>query len=187
MDGLDYEVRELLSRLRKESLESYVPLIDAEDGAALATLAFMAPEGLIVDLGAGVGYSALWLAIGARGKSGARIVAVEWDPDLAQVLARNAKAIERITGVGVEVVNDDALEYLDSLPEEELFSLAFVDIEKNQYPEALAKLVPRTRKGGVLAFHNAYFPSPPKSFYEMIRGYRHLIVPTPQGLAVIVV
>lgn len=178
-------IKELIGQLERQSKEYYIPAIDREDAAALASLAFMAEPGLIVDLGAGIGYSALWLAIGASTKSNARIVAVEWDEDLGGILERNAHAIERATGVSVEVVVSDALDYLEGLDDNTSFSLAFVDIEKHQYPRAFDHLVKHMISGGIITFHNAYTPAPPKEFFDKISRYNSLILPTPQGLAIV--
>lgn len=182
---LDGEVRSLIARLEEESRKYYIPHIDREDAAALAALSFTSPPGTILDLGAGIGYSTVWLAVGASVKDGSRIVAVEWDPDVGEVLERNASAIERVTGVEVEVVVEDAIKYLEGLDDNARFSMAFVDIEKYQYPKAFDLLVNRIVSGGIMAFHNAYFPRPPEEFFERLEKYDSLIIPTPQGLAVV--
>ncbi len=129
---MDDPVRSLIERLRRDSYKYYVPAIDPEDGAALAALAATAPMGDILDLGAGIGYSTAWLAAGARARPGARIVAVEYVPELAERLRVNAIAIREATGVEVEVVEDDALRFLQTY--DGRAAMAFVDIEKSQYP-----------------------------------------------------
>jgi len=90
----DRTVLDLLGSLALESRRLFIPLIDPEDGSALASLAYLAPPGLVVDLGAGIGYSTAWLAIGASANpSRPRIIAVEHDSRLAASLRRNAPAI----------------------------------------------------------------------------------------------
>jgi len=173
----------ILEALRAESAEMGIPAIDERDGYALAALAFAAPRGgLVLDLGAGVGYSTAWLALGA-GAWRARVVAVEYSPGRAERLARNARLIEEATGARVEVVVGDALEVLRGLPGESV-SLAFVDIEKHEYPEALRLLEEKLVPGGLAAFHNAYFPAPPREFFEQASRLEHVVLPTPVGLLV---
>ncbi len=176
------DARVLLERLLEESRRLWIPAIDPEDGAALAALAFTAPEGLVLDLGAGVGYSTAWLAIGA-GARGLRVVAVEYDRARARVLESYAPAIEEATGARVEVVEGDALDFLRGL-RGRVVGLAFVDVEKSEYPEALRLLAERSVPGGLAAFHNAYFPRPPDEFFELAARLAHMIVPTPAGLLV---
>ena len=174
----------LLKTLEEDSKRHYVPLIDKEDGASLATLAFVAPKGVYLDLGAGIGYSTLWLAIGGSGRA-EKIIAVEWDPDLAPRLDIYAKKIQGITGVDTEVVEADAIEFLENQDSNVKYSLAFVDIEKHQYQKALKLLSNRIIKGGFIAFHNAFFPRPPKEFFDEAGKYDNRIIPTPQGLLII--
>lgn len=185
MEKPDEVLEELIEEIAAQSERHYVPAIDGEDAAALAALAFTADPGLMVDLGAGVGYSTLWMAIGARGKPAARIIAVEWDEDLVEVLRRNADAIREATGVSVDVVNSDAVDYLESLDEGVSFTLSFIDVEKHIYPQVFDLLRRHVSKGGLIAFHNAYYPSPPKEFYEKISGYTVTVIPTTAGLGVI--
>ncbi|MCE4620047.1 MAG: class I SAM-dependent methyltransferase [Desulfurococcales archaeon] len=184
--SLDYEkIRGLLEKLEEESRKHYIPLIDREDGAALAAIAYAAPRGLFLDLGAGVGYSTAWIAVGAAGKAD-KIIAVEWDPDLAPRLELHADLIREASGVRVEVVNADAIEYLEQHKQElEGVAMAFVDIEKWQYRRALQLLAPVTVTGGYIAFHNAFFPRPPKEFFDEASRYDHTIIPTPQGLLIV--
>ena len=184
--NLDYEaIRSLLETLEAESRKHYIPLIDREDGVALAAIAYTAPRGLFLDLGAGVGYSTAWIAIGATGRA-EKIIAVEWDPDLAPRLELHADLIREATGVRVEVVNSDALEYLERHRQElEGVAMAFVDIEKWQYKKALQLLAPLMVNGGYIAFHNAFIPRPPREFFDEASKYDNIIIPTPQGLLMI--
>ncbi len=177
-------ILELIKVLEEDSKRHYVPLIDREDGAVLATLAYTAPPGIYLDLGAGLGYSTLWLAIGGSGRA-EKIIAVEWDPDLIPRLEINAKRIEEATGVKIEVVQDDAVKFLMESGREISFALVFVDIEKWQYARVLQLLSNRMVKGGFASFHNAFFPRPPEEFFREASRYDNRIIPTPQGLMII--
>ena len=115
-----------------------------------------------------------------------RLVAVEWDRSKAEI------AREVLSGAGwrrveVEVVSGDALEYLRGLPAGSI-TLAFVDVEKEGYPEALRILEEKLEPGGVAAFHNAFFPAPPREFFEAAARppWRGGVVPTPAGLYILV-
>jgi len=179
---LAYEsLRDLLEALETESRLRGIPSIYREDGAALAAMAFAAPRGgLVLDLGAGIGYSTAWLALGA-GAWGGRVVAVEADPGRASVLRGYAREIEGLTGARVEVVEGDALEFLAGLPGGSV-SAAFVDVDKHLYVRVLELLAEKAAPGALAAFHNAYFPRPPGEFFEAAARFESVVVPTPVGL-----
>ncbi|MDT7896153.1 MAG: hypothetical protein RQ855_08125 [Desulfurococcales archaeon] len=62
-------------------------------------------------------------------------------------------------GIEIEVIYGDALEYLRGIEDGSL-DLAFIDIEKGSYPQALRLLRKKLRKGGIAIFHNAISPKP---------------------------
>lgn len=177
-------IRDLLEDLEAQSYKLLVPLIDREDGAVLAALAYLSPKGLILDLGAGIGYSTAWLALGASmNPYKPSIIAVEYDKRLAKQLRINSAALRDRFGIEVKVVEGDAIAFLEDLGLESV-GLGFVDVEKYQYPLVLDLLVPRLVAGGIGVFHNAYTPRPPESFFEKVSGLGSLVIPTPQGLLV---
>lgn len=65
-------------------------------------------------------------------------------------------------------------------------ALAFIDIEKHQYLDALRLLEDRLRPGGAAFFHNAFFPAPPEEFFVAAsrEPWRSTILPTPAGMLV---
>ena len=176
-------IYQVIQKLESESDRLYIPRVSREDGTSLAALAFSVCtrlESPVIDAGAGVGYSAAWLALGVLGAGGhCRVVAIEWDEDNYRRLEENARLIAE-SGVEVEPRHGDALKILEEFEEA---SLVFVDIEKHQYPEALEKGLQIVGPGGLLVFHNALFPPPPEELYTRIRerGLRHAIIPTIAG------
>ena len=172
------------SLFRRESERLWVPSIDWEDGLVLQSLAFAAGEGLVVDLGAGAGYSTLWLLAGMADscRKRCRLFAVERRRDRAETARRLLSSIP-VENVEVEVLVGDALEAVKELRE---ISLAFVDIDKARYPEALSLLEERLIEGGLAVFHNAYTPPPPPGFLEKASQppWLSTIIPTDQGLLV---
>lgn len=180
----------LAERLYAESARLGIPSIQPEDALVLYGLAASSlaasGAGLVLDLGAGIGYSAAWLAAAARSVcGGCRVLAVERDPVLYSYLRRYAGEIGALSGVRVEAVEGDALEALRGLPRGSV-GFAFVDIDKEQYPEAVEALAPLLAPGASMAFHNAYLPAPPQAFWEALRrtGLPHTVVPTRLGIAV---
>lgn len=180
----------ILNDILRESEALGIPSIDPMDGAVLMAEAFKAAASggrLFLDLGAGVGYSTAWIALGAEMgclKGDCIVKAVEIDPYRAERLERNMRRLG-LNKVGVEVIRDEALRMLLKL-EPESVAMAFVDIEKNQYLDVLNLLRTRLKPGGTAIFHNAFFPEPPPEFFEAAsqEPWRSSVIPTPAGLLV---
>lgn len=181
----------ILEEILRESERLGIPSIDVSDGIALMLEAYrqtLIGGKLMLDLGAGVGYSTAWIALGAEEgcQGGCRILAAEYDPYRASRIKANLEKLS-LSRVEVEVYTGEALKALESL-EDGSVALAFIDIEKNQYVDALRLLEAKLRPGGTALFHNAFFPSPPREFFEAAsrRPWKSMVLPTPAGMAVIV-
>ncbi len=184
----------LIDRLEEDSNRLLIPLIGKDDGALLASLVFnicsyydkrdKIPQIILLDAGAGIGYSTAWIALGAApfGRK-CWLVAIEYEEDLFRLLKENLMKISEYVEntIQAEALLGDALHHMGKLPP--YVGLGFVDIEKYQYTKALELLLPKTLPNGVLAFHNALFPSPPSSFFRSVEktGYPSLIIPTSRG------
>ncbi|WP_236698186.1 O-methyltransferase [Pyrodictium occultum] len=192
--GPSARLLELLERVEEESARAGIPSIEREDGSALYAVAYLytlgrGGEGVAAaDLGAGIGYSTLWLAGGVEAACtrGCRVVAVEADPWRSRRL-REVLGEAGLERTRLEAVQGDALSYLERLGPGSL-DIVFVDVDKHEYARVLELLESRLRPGGVAVFHNAYFPRPPGSFFEAVeRGpWRSTVVPTRLGLLVAV-
>ena len=176
--------------LYRRSAELWIPAISPADGFILSALAFTVCSGRgyvnMVDAGAGIGFSTLFIAYGASRGCRGRLVAVEMDEGRFEELKRNTRILRDITGdsVAVEAVLGDALEYLDSVEDESL-DLVFVDIEKSLYPEAARILKGKLRRGGIAVFHNAIQPKPPREFFEIVsKEFNSITIPTEAGILV---
>jgi predicted O-methyltransferase YrrM len=62
-------------------------------------------------------------------------------------------------GIEIEVICGDALGYLRGIEDGSL-DLAFIDIEKGSYPQALRLLRKKLRREGIAIFHDAISPKP---------------------------
>ena len=180
----------ILDDILRESERLGIPSIDASDGIALMLEAYrqtLTGGTLLLDLGAGVGYSTAWIALGADegcSQGGCRVVAVEYDPSRSSRIEANLGRLG-LERVEVSVVTGEALEVLRGL-EPGSISLAFVDIEKHQYLEALRLLEEKLKPGGAAFFHNAFFPAPPEEFFVAAsrEPWRATVLPTPAGMLV---
>ena len=183
---------DLLEEVYRKSIDQGIRAITFEDGMVLAAIAFYksALEGntLIVELGSGIGFSTIWMLLGASAgcRGECTLIAVERDQGRARELKSNA---ERVAGgikrISFDVRVREAVDFLKGLKPNSV-DMAFVDIEKGQYTTVLALLATRLKRGGVAVFHNAYYPPPPQSFFEELRGmgWPSITIPTAPGLLI---
>jgi predicted O-methyltransferase YrrM len=103
-----------------------------------------------IELGTFTGYSAICIARGLE--AGGRLVCCELSEEYAEIAARNLEA----AGVAekVEIRIGPALETLESLPDRELFDLAFIDADKANYPAYYEECLRRLRIGGLIIVDN---------------------------------
>lgn len=142
----DAEIRAYLPKLgepgRREST------IGVADGQRLQDLAVRLKAKRVLEIGTAHGYSALWLAMGLR-KTEGRLITLE--------IHEGHQAIVRqhLTATGLEGIVDsrlaDALEEVPRL--DGPFDFVFIDATKTDYLHYYELVLPKVRKGGVIAAH----------------------------------
>jgi predicted O-methyltransferase YrrM len=139
----------------------------------------------VLELGSGFGYSALWLARGLEPDGS--LLCVDGSAENAALAAETFRRAGIAEKVRFEV--GDALALLDRTPGP--FDLIFNDIDKEQYPAALPKILSRLRRGGLLLTDNLLWrgrvaseePAAPSTL--AIREYTRLLYASPDLLTVI--
>jgi caffeoyl-CoA O-methyltransferase len=144
---------EVLRRLAEETdgLGDVSVMQIAPDQGALITLLVRAIGARrALELGTFTGYSAICIARGlpADGRLLACDVNEEWT-QIARRYFREAGVEERI-----ELRLGPALETLRSLPAEDRFDFAFIDADKQGYPEYYEEVLPRLQEGGLMMLDN---------------------------------
>ena len=103
----------------------------------------------VLELGGSRGYSAIWLAAGAR-ILGGRVLSVEVDPQRAELWRAN------IADAGLdewaELVEGDAIATLEQL--DDTFDVVFIDAEKDDYERLFELARPRLEPGGLVVADN---------------------------------
>lgn len=124
------------------------PIIGAQAGRLLHFLARAIGAKTVLELGSGFGYSALWFAM-AVGKGG-KVIMTEGkqsNQDLAREYLTRAGMADRVDfNVG------DGLEIAKKYPGP--FDVIFCDIDKHDYPKAIAIAKEKLRVGGILIYDN---------------------------------
>jgi predicted O-methyltransferase YrrM len=136
-------LREMEERAERED----IPVSDPEVGRLLSILARATGARRILEIGAAIGYGAIWLA---RGAPEARVQSVDVDPER---LAAARGYLER-AGLAdrVELIEGKALEVIQRL--DGPFDLVYVDAVKTEYRRYLDLVLPKLRVGGMIVCDN---------------------------------
>ena len=125
----------VLGRMEEEAHRENIPIVDAHEGAFLSLLVRMANARRVLELGAAIGYSGIWLL---RGTFGGTLTTFETDHEralraranfAAAGLAEKALVLEQDAVRGLEKLNArfDAcfIDLLNSFPSEEVTRTVF--------------------------------------------------------------
>jgi predicted O-methyltransferase YrrM len=169
---LDDRVRSVLARLeeedRREREQGLARTLRARQVAPSTgrfLFALVAPQcgASVLEIGAGRGYSTIWLAAGAR-ILGGQVTALERDPERCRAWRRN------LAEAGLEewaqLVCGDAFETLPAL--EDVFDLVFLDAEKGDY-ERLFQLAREKLEPGALVVADNVLSHPELRAYSQAR------------------
>lgn len=143
------EEDEALRAARALSDEEGVPLVPLVTGAWLRWLASIQPAHDVVEVGGGVGYSALWLLGGMHPRG--MLTTIEVDAD------RRARAQRLLTHAGhgqrMRSILGAGLAVLPKLADDS-YDLVFIDAVKTEYPGYLTHAKRLLRPGGLLVADN---------------------------------
>ncbi len=124
------------------------PIVGPLVGRLLYQLTLLTKARLILEMGSGYGYSAYWFAKAVTWDG--KVICTEDNP------MNKSRAMDYFKRGGVEKKIEfhlgDALKIIDELKGR--FDIIFIDIDKEQYPRAFKKALPRLRKGGLLIADN---------------------------------
>ena len=141
-------------------------------GPLLGVLAAVARAERVLEVGSGLGYSALSLASGLR-QDGV-VETIERDPGHARLARLNVS--ERGFGDRVRILEGSALELLPSL--DRLCDLVFCDADPRGYERLLDEFLRLLRPGGLLVSANLFLAQFDSAILglEEIAGYRARLV-----------
>ncbi len=148
INSLDTENSELLNRLEREALETYVPIIRKETQQFLKWVLAMQKPQRILEVGTAIGFSALFMA--EYNPADCKIVTIENYEKripIAKKYFKEAKREEQIT-----LLEGDALEILPAL--EGTFDFIFMDAAKGQYIHFLPEMLRLLSRDGTLVSDN---------------------------------
>jgi caffeoyl-CoA O-methyltransferase len=126
--------------------------IAPEQGTFMTLLTQLTGAAAAIEIGTFTGYSSICIARGltAEGSLLCCDISEEWT-SVARKYWEKAGLADRI-----ELRLGPALDTLSSLPDEELFDLAFIDADKDGYLGYWRHVVPRIRSGGLIMVDNTF-------------------------------
>jgi caffeoyl-CoA O-methyltransferase len=143
---------DLLERVARETAEMprAVMATTPDEAALLTMLARLVGARRALEVGTFTGYGAISIARGLA--DGGRLTCLELDEQYAAIARRNLED----AGVAdrVEMIVGPALDSLRAMPAEPTFDYAFLDADKESYPDYYEEIVPRLLSGGLLLIDN---------------------------------
>lgn len=139
----------LLQEIAEECQEGFIPLVTPETAQFLKVLIQHKKPSRILEIGTGIGYSAILLALA---NPQAKVTTIEIDED------RHERALQNFKRAGIDqritALRGDASEVLPKLKGS--FDFIFMDAAKGQYPEFFARVWPLLESGGLLVIDNIF-------------------------------
>ncbi len=140
---------EVLTEMEAHARENRFPIVGPLVGRVLHQLVLITNPTRIFEMGSGFGYSAYWMAKALQ-KPEASIICTDGSQDNADRAADYLKRGGIADRIDYRVGN--ALEIIDETEGE--FDIIYNDIDKDGYPDAFQKAIPRLRKGGLFITDN---------------------------------
>ncbi len=129
--------------------EKQFPIIGPLVSRFLQQLVILTGATRVFEMGSGFGYSALWMSLVLP--DGGQIHCTEFDPENIE----RGRKYHKTAGVANKIIwhQGDARESMREAKGE--FDIILNDIDKEQYPQALAIAWPKLRRGGIMVTDNS--------------------------------
>jgi len=183
---LDDRIRSVLARL--EAQEVRPPAVPVAEATGRFLFSLVAPQAdcEVLEVGAGRGYSTVWLGAGVR-HLGGRVLSLEKDPEVAADWRQN------VADAGLEqwceLVEGDALETLQGI--DDVFDVVFLDAKKDEYERYFELARERVEPGALILADNVLSHEDTLGAYSRARqsdeSLVSLTVPLDRGIEMTVV
>ncbi|TGM58122.1 O-methyltransferase [Leptospira vanthielii] len=193
--SLVYKPNPIFSEMETYAKDKNIPIVTAATGAVLSHLVSLLKPSQVLELGTGLGYSTLWMALGSPNS---QFVTVDRHEEQAALLDEYAKKMGIWDQIHVKRVTASVLEYLQENREEWIDSdLFFIDCDKITYPEIFRILWRDSKPGASFLFDNMLWhgrvlhPDPKKpsdlavmSLWDEVKSqvFRYTLYPVGDGL-----
>ncbi|MCK4857387.1 MAG: O-methyltransferase [candidate division Zixibacteria bacterium] len=139
----------VLQEMEEYAREKQFPIIGPLVSRFLQQLVILTGATRVFEMGSGFGYSALWMSLVLP--DGGQIHCTEFDPENIE----RGRKYHKTAGVANKIIwhQGDARESMREAKGE--FDIILNDIDKEQYPQALAIAWPKLRRGGIMVTDNS--------------------------------
>jgi predicted O-methyltransferase YrrM len=146
---LDDRVTAVLARFEAE--QAWPPAVRVEPTTGRFLFALVAPQTdcEVLEIGAGRGYSTIWLGAGVR-HLGGRVLSLEKDPETAAEWRRNVE--EAGLADWVELIEGDALETIPAIAD--VFDMVVIDARKDEYERYFEEVRTKLEPGALVVADN---------------------------------
>ncbi|MGI6499752.1 MAG: O-methyltransferase [Anaerostipes sp.] len=148
LNSLNRDEHELLDAIEQEARENHVPIVKPETKDLLKFLVLMQKPKRILEVGAAVGFSALYM--NQYQDAEGTIVTIERNEKRIQKAKENFKRAKKEESI--TLLEGDAVSILKAL--EGTFDFIFVDAAKGQYIHFLEDVLRLLKQGGMLISDN---------------------------------
>lgn len=150
--SLVYKPSPIFSEMEAYAKEKNIPIVTAATGAVMSHLVSLLSPNQVLELGTGLGYSTLWMAVGSPNSE---FITVDRHEEQASLLDVYAKKMGIWEQIHVKRITASVMEFLserrDLWLESDLF---FVDCDKITYPEIFRILWAEAKPGSSFLFDN---------------------------------
>lgn len=143
---------ELLLEMERTALEETIPVVTPAVGNFLQILVKTCGARNILEIGTAIGYSTIYLGLGARETKG-RVLTVDMNKGRMERAVEYIRRAELSDCVDFQLEN--ALHFLQKNVEK--FDFIFIDAAKGEYLEYLELTIPFLQPGGLLVVDNVLF------------------------------
>ena len=148
LERIHPDIGPVLQSVEAEAIEDDQPITERTSTRLLSMLVRLGAARHALEIGTNIGYSAI--AIASALQDGGRLTTLDYNPSLQARAWQNAMR----AGVSdrIEMVPGPALDTLTLI--EGPFDFAYIDADKESYPQYLDAVLDRLRPGGVVAIDN---------------------------------
>lgn len=144
--------RDLIIETQETTGEDAIMQISPDEGALLTMLTRLTSARFAIEVGVFTGYSSLCIARGLA--SNGRLLACDINSEWTAMAKRHWERAGVADRIDLRI--GPALKTLRALPAEPTIDIAFVDADKINHPAYYEEIVPRLRRGGVIALDNVF-------------------------------
>ena len=145
----DERVKAVLARLETDEIRPPAVPVSPSTGRFLFALVAPQTDCEVLEVGAGRGYSSIWLGAGVR-YLGGRVLSLEKDPETAAEWRRNID--EAGLAEWVDLIEGNALETIPAI--QDVFDVVFIDAKKDEYEQYFDQARTKLEPGALVVADN---------------------------------